>query len=249
MKKWLMMITAAATMSLVAACGDDNAEEAQEETAQEGHAGGEMEEMPEPDLEDVPDVVAEVEGEEITKDEFEQVYTQEFQRSAMMQQMTGEEIDEEALKEQIVNGLVSEKLLAMEADNRDMEASEEDVDQLLTQLTEINGMESEDEFINAAMEQSGMSEEELRTELANQVKVQQLISEESGDTEPTEEEMQEVYDEQIAAREDAGEDSETPEFEDVKPQIEQQLSREKEVQAAQDLADELREEADVTIHI
>ncbi|SOC44331.1 SurA N-terminal domain-containing protein [Salinicoccus kekensis] len=248
MKKWLMMITAAATMTLVAACGDDNAEEAQEETAEEGHAGGEAEEMPEPDLEDVPDVVAEVEGEEITKDEFEQVYTAQFQQAAMMQQMTGEEIDEDALKEQVAEGLVSEKLLAMEADNRDMEASEEDVDQLLSQLTEMNGMESEDEFISA-MEEGGMSEEELRNELANQVKVQQLISEESGDTEPTEEEMQEVYDEQIAAREDAGEDSETPEFEDVKPQIEQQLSREKEVQAAQDLADELREEADVTIHI
>lgn len=243
MKKWLMMITAAATMSLVAACGDDNAEE-----AQEGH--GEMEEMPEPDLEDVPEVVAEVEGEEITKDEFEQVYTTQFQQSAMMQQMTGEEIDEDALKEQVVNGLVSEKLLAMEADNRDMEASEEDVDQLLSQLTEMNGMESEDEFIEAATEQGGLSEEELRAELADQVKVQQLVSEEAGDTEPTEEEMQAVYDEQIAQREDAeGEESEVPEFEDVKPQIEQQLSREKEVQARQDLADELREEADVTVHI
>ncbi|MCD2138843.1 SurA N-terminal domain-containing protein [Salinicoccus halitifaciens] len=248
MKKWLMMITAAATMSLVAACGDDNAEEAQEETAQEGHAGGEAEEMPEPDLEDVPDVVAEVEGEEITKDEFEQVYTQEFQQRVMMQQMTGEEIDEGALKEQVVERLVSNELLLQEAESRDMEASEEEIDEIIDQLIEINGMESEDEYISA-VEESGMSEEELRAQIADQVKMQQLISEESGDTEPTEEEMQEVYDEQIAAREDAGEDSEAPEFEEVKPQIEEQLTMEKEAEAAQNLSDELREEADVTIHI
>ncbi len=250
MKKWLMMITAAATMSLVAACGDDNAEEAQEESAE--NQSGEMAEMPEPDLEDVPDVVAEVEDEEITKDEFEQVYTMQFQQTAMMQQMSGEEVDQDELKQQVVDGLVSEKLLVLEAENRDMEASEEEVDEIIGELTEMNGMESEDEFLSA-MEESGMAEEELRSELANQVKVQQLISEEAGDTEPTEEEMKAAYDSQIEAREEieseSGEETEAPEFEDVKPQIKDQLMREKEAQAAQALADQLREEADVTVHI
>lgn len=253
MKKWLMMITAAATMSLVAACGDDNTEEAQEETAGEDIAGGQPEEMPEPDLEGVPDVVAEVEEEEITKVEFEQVYTSHFEQAAMMQQMSGEEVDEDELKQEVVEGMISNELLLQEADERGIEASEEDVDQLIAQLTEANGMESEQEFLDAMNVSSGMSEEDVRNELTKEVKIQQLISEEAGDVEPTEEEMQEAYDEQIAAREEAesedGEETEAPEYEEVKPQIEEHLIREKESDVQQTLIEELREEADVTVHI
>lgn len=268
MKKWLTMISLAATMLAVSACGDesaegengDGAENGESQTAEEGQAsegqsaeGGETPEMPEPDLEDVPDVVAEINGEEITKEEFEQVYTGQFQQASMMQEMTGEEVNEDELKQQIAEGLVSERLLVQEAENRDMSASEEDVDAMISEITEANGMESEDDFF-AAMEESGMSEDEIRAELEKQVKVEALISEEAGDIEPTDEELQKVYDEQIAAREEAqsegeGEETEPPAFEDVKPQIEEQLVREKEAEAAQGLADELRQDADVTVNL
>src|SRR5690625_3608664 len=255
MKKWLTMISLAATMLTVSACGDESAEGENGEGAEnteEGQAaegaeggqsaeGGETPEMPEPDLEDVPDVVAEINGEEITKGEFEQVYTGQFQQASMMQEMTGEEVNEDELKQQIADGLVSERLLTQEAENRDISASEEDVDAMISEITEANGMESEEDFF-AAMEESGMSEDEIRAELEKQVKVEALIAEEAGDIEPTDEELQEVYDEQIAQREEAqsegegegeGEETEPPAFEDVKPQIEEQLVREKEAEAAQ----------------
>ena len=272
MKKWLTMISLAATMLAVSACGDESAEgengegaeNGESQTAEEGQAsegaedgqsaeGGETLEMPEPDLEDVPDVVAEINGEEITKGEFEQVYTGQFQQASMMQEMTGEEVNEDELKQQIADGLVSERLLIQEAENRDISASEEDVDAMISEITEANGMESEEDFF-AAMEESGMSEDEIRAELEKQVKVEALIAEEAGDIEPTDEELQEVYDEQIAQREEAqsegeGEETEPPAFEDVKPQIEEQLVREKEAEAAQGLAEELREDADVTVNL
>lgn|SRR5690625_1681207 len=274
MKKWLTMISLAATMLAVSACGDESAEgengegaeNGESQTAEEGQAsegaeggqsaeGGETPEMPEPDLEDVPDVVAEINGEEITKGEFEQVYTGQFQQASMMQEMTGEEVNEDELKQQIADGLVSERLLTQEAENRDISASEEDVDAMISEITEANGMESEEDFF-AAMEESGMSEDEIRAELEKQVKVEALIAEEAGDIEPTDEELQEVYDEQIAQREEAqsegegeGEETEPPAFEDVKPQIEEQLVREKEAEAAQGLAEELREDADVTVNL
>lgn len=272
MKKWLTMISLAATMLAVSACGDESAEgengegaeNGESQTAEEGQAsegaeggksaeGGETPEMPEPDLEDVPDVVAEINGEEITKGEFEQVYTGQFQQASMMQEMTGEEVNEDELKQQIADGLVSERLLIQEAENRDISASEEDVDAMISEITEANGMESEEDFF-AAMEESGMSEDEIRAELEKQVKVEALIAEEAGDIEPTDEELQEVYDEQIAQREEAqsegeGEETEPPAFEDVKPQIEEQLVREKEAEAAQGLAEELREDADVTVNL
>lgn len=252
MKKWLTMISLAATMLTVAACGDESAEgddgegaENAGQSAEEGQAA----EAPEPDLEDVPDVVAEVNGEEITKDEFEQVYTGQFQQAAMM----GQEVNQDEMKTQIADGMVSERLLVQEADNREVSASEEDVDAMISEIVEANGMESEDEFFTA-MEESGMSEEEIRTELEKQVKVEALIAEETGDIEPSDEELEEIYDEQIAAREEAqsegeGEETEPPAFEDVKPQIEQQLISEKQAEAAQGLAEELREDADVTINL
>lgn len=274
MKKWLTMITLAATMLTVAACGDESAEDgngegaenSEEQNTEEGQAaegegagggqsaeGGEAPEMPEPDLEDVPDVVAEINGEEISKEEFEQVYTGQFQQAAMMQEMTGEEVNQDEMKQQVADGLVSERLLVQEAENRDISSSQEDVDAMISEITEANGMESEDEFFTA-MEESGMSEDDVRAELEKQVKVDGLISEEAGDVEPTDEELEEAYDEQIAAREEAqsegeGEETEAPSFEDVKPQIEEQLVREKEAEAAQGLAEELREDADVTINL
>ena len=252
MKKWLTMISLAATMLTVAACGDESAEggdgegaENAGQSAEEGQAA----EAPEPDLEDVPDVVAEVNGEEITKEEFEQVYTGQFQQAAMM----GQEVNQDEMKTQIADGMVSERLLVQEADNREVSASEEDVDAMISEIVEANGMESEDEFFTA-MEESGMSEDEIRSELEKQVKVEALIAEETGDIEPSDEELEEIYDEQIAAREEAqsegeGEETEPPAFEDVKPQIEQQLISEKQAEAAQGLAEELREDADVTINL
>src|SRR5699024_5490927 len=130
MKKWLTMISLAATMLAVSACGDESAEgengegaeNGESQTDEEGQAsegaeggqsaeGGETPEMPEPDLEDVPDVVAEINGEEITKGEFEQVYTGQCQQASMMQEMTGEEVNEDELKQQIADGLASERYL------------------------------------------------------------------------------------------------------------------------------------------
>ena len=262
MKKWLTMISLAATMLAVSACGDEaaegengeGAENGEEQSAEEGQAAeGEAAEAPEPDLEDVPDVVAEVNGEEIAKEEFEQVYTSQFQQASMMQEMTGEEVNQDEMKTQIADGMVSERLLIQEAENRDISASEEDVDAMISEIVEANGMQSEDEFFTA-MEESGMSEDEIRAELEKQVKVEALIAEETGEIEPTDEELEKIYDEQIAAREEAqsegeGEETEAPSFEDVKPQIEEQLISEKQAEAAQGLAEELREDADVTVNL
>ncbi|MBY8910963.1 SurA N-terminal domain-containing protein, partial [Salinicoccus roseus] len=84
-----------------------------------------------PDLEGIPDVVAEVNGEEITKEDFEQTYTNQFQSAAMQQQMTGEELDQEQMKKDILDGMISQRLFIQEVDNRDMSASEEEVDEIV----------------------------------------------------------------------------------------------------------------------
>lgn len=76
-KKWLLMLSLVLTVGMLAACGDkDNAEEDTDNN------DNEQAEMPEPDLEGIPDIVAEVNDGEVTKEDFEGMYQQQFQQMA-----------------------------------------------------------------------------------------------------------------------------------------------------------------------
>ena len=271
MKKLLFSLSLGTSLAVLAACGggDESAEntneepETQEEAAsgnngEESEAGSNGEaaeaeqgegqpEMPEPDLEGIPDVVAEVNGEEITKEDFEQTYTNQFQSAAMQQQMTGEELDQEQMKKDILDGIISQRLFIQEVDNRDMSASEEEVDEIVGQLVEQNGFESEDELF-AAFEEQGMAKEEVMSQIKTESKIKKMIEEETGEIDPTEEELQAMYDQMTAQQEESGQ-GEVPSFEEIKPQLEDQVKMEKEAMAAQNLASELREDADVTVHL
>ncbi|WP_084243137.1 SurA N-terminal domain-containing protein [Planomicrobium okeanokoites] len=257
-KKMLLSLLIGATVLVTAACGNADENTSEEETATEEQATeeqaaeengetAEQPEMPEPDLEGVPDVVAEVNGEEIGKEEFETAYVGQFQQMAMQAQMSGQEVDQAQLKEQIAESLVSQKLLVQETENRGIEASEEEVDETLTTLAEQNGMASSEEFL-AALEEQDLSEEEVREQVASQVKVDKLIAEETGDTEVSEEELQEFYDQVKAQQEEMG-GEEVPPLEDIKTELEAQLLQQKENEAVQALVAELREGAEVTINI
>ncbi|SDI00619.1 SurA N-terminal domain-containing protein [Alteribacillus persepolensis] len=257
-KKWLLSAAFAISISMLAACGGDEGEEgnggeenAQEETEQgEGQGEGqgqEQAEMPEPDIDSVPDVVAEVNGESITKEEFTTTYESQFQRAAMQSQMTGQEVDQDQLKQQVAEGMVGTELLIQEAGDRGFEASEEDVNQLVDELVEQNGMESQDDLF-AAFEEQGMSEDEIMSQIETQVKIDQLIAEEAGDVEPTEEELQEAYDQTTAQQEQMGVED-IPSFEEMKADLTEQVKMQKENEAAQTLIEQLREDADVTVHV
>lgn len=273
MKKWLASLSLASLVLVLGACGggeDESAEDTEdtsnassEESGESGQGGegGQSQEMPEPDLENVPDVVAEVNGDEIAKEDFEQLYTGQFQQAAMQQQMSGEEVNQDELKQNVAEGMVDQRLLIQEADNRDISVSEDDINETINQLMEQNEMESEDELFSA-LEEQGMSEDQVRTELEDQQKVEQLISDEAGEIEVTDEELEERYaqaeeqQEQMQAQmeeqsEGEGEQQqqEMPSFEEMEPQLEEQIVTEKEQETAQSIVENLREDADVTVHV
>lgn len=254
MKKWLSSLTIIGSLLLLTACnGDEEAAtedtgSAEEAEAPESGAAEEQPEMPEPDLEGVPDVVAEVNGTEIEKTEFEEAYNMQFQQMAMMSQMSGEELNQDDLKKQVADGLVSQELLIQEADNREIEVTEEDTNGVLDSLVEQNGMESQDDLF-AAFEEQGMPEDEVMSQVDMQVKIDKLIAEEAGDIEPSEEEMQEIYDAQVAQMEQMETEEEPPSFEEMEPQLKEQVVMQKEGEAAQGLVADLKESADVTMHL
>lgn len=251
MKK-LLVLSLALMISILAACSDGNESEESNDEAEEAQGDGENFELPEPNLENIPDVVAEVNGAEITKEDFELTYTSMFQQTYMQSQMTGQEVDEDQLKEQTIEEMVSQELLIQEADNSGIEASDEKMDETLQELVDNNGMESKEQLL-AALEEQGMDEQEVMTQLEIQVKVTQLIDNETGEVEPTEEELQELYDEIVLQQEQMqeadGEAVEVPDFEEMKPDLVGYVKEQKTAEAAQNLIGKLRDQADVEIHI
>lgn len=242
-KTWIVLLSLVCTVLVISACnGDDDVNENTEDNASEEANV----ELPEPDLEGIPEVVAEINGEEVTKEEFESAYQQQFQQAAMQSQLSGEEIDEDQLKEHTVEGLIGQQLLTQEANNRFPDVSEDDVNQTMDTLVEENGMETKEELI-AAFEEQGMEEEELMSLLETQVKIDQLIMEESGDIEPTDEEIEEVYEMLKAQQEEMGSEEEIPDFEEIKPDLKEQLKQQKEAEKIEALVQKLREDADITI--
>lgn len=252
-KKMLLSLLIGASVLVTAACGNEDDNTNEEETATEEQVAGEngeateQQEMPEPDLEGVPDLVAEVNGEEIKKAEFESAYVAQFQQIAMQAQMSGQEVDQDQLKTQIAESLVGQRLLMQETDNRSIEATDEETEETLTALAEQNGLASSDEFL-VALEEQGLSEEEVMEQVASQVKMDKLIAEEAGDIQPSEEEVQEFYDGLLAQQEEMG-GGDLPPLEDIKSELEGQIAMQKENTAVEELVAELREGADVKINI
>lgn len=264
MKKWLSSLTIIGTLIFLGACNNDEAAEEdtskeenteevakqEEGAAEEGAAaeGQEQAEAPEPDLEGIPDVVAEVNGTEIDKASFEEAYQAQFQQAAMMSQMSGEELNQDDLKKQVADGLVNQELLIQEADNRELGANDDEKNEMITELTESNGMESEDDLY-AAFEEQGMDKDQVMEQVELQIKVDKLIAEETGEVKPSEDELQELYDQQVKQLEQMETEEEPPSFDEMKPQLEKQVVSQKEGEAAQGLVEKLKEDAEVEVHV
>lgn len=257
MPKKLMTSFALAGVLALAACGDASESEPEEGAAAsqdegqgaEDGAAGEQPEMPEADTEDIPDVVAEVNGDELSGEDFTVLYESQFQQLAMESQATGEELDQDQLKEQTLDSMIGNELLLQEAREQGFEASDEEVDALITDQAASYGMESADEFIEAYEEQ-GMSAEQLTEDARSQVLINQLL-EDLEIEEPSEEELREIYDEAVAAQEDSDseEQAELPSFEDARDEVEEQATSDARNEAAIDLVEELRSEGDIETHL
>jgi hypothetical protein len=254
-KNWLLGLFLALLLVGASACGGADGDggdasggaDAKQEQQEEKQADPSA---PQADLEGIPEVVAEVNGEEIPKEEFVQAYEAQFQQAAMQSQTSGQEVDQDQLKEQVADSLVSTELLVQEADKRDISASDQDVDQTLKQLAAQNGLESVDAFV-AALEEQGMDREEIDSQVRTQVVIERLIESEAGDVSASTAEVRAMYDELAAQQEQAGEQAgqELPPFAQVRPQLEEQVEQEKKSGVAQRLVGDLREDGDVVVNL
>lgn len=251
-KKWTLMIFSILIIAALAACSDkDNDNDNNKNNTNQNPNEGSSEALPEADLDGIPDVVIEINGEEITKDDFSSMYEQQFQQHAMQAQMMGQDmndIDQDQLKQQTAEIMIGQNLLIQEANNRIKDVSEDDINDTIDQLLEQTGIESKDDLL-ALFEEQGMDENEFNSQIETQVRVDQLIAEISKDLEPTEEETKETYEMIKAQQEEVGSEEEFPEFDEIKSDLEEQLKEQKKAEETETLVESLREDADVTIHL
>ena len=246
MKRKLLIASASAiTLFALAACnGETPQDSAPEDTDGAPVPGteeqGEMPEMPEPDVDDVPDVVATVNDTELTGEDFVTLYQVQFQQMAMQAQMTGEEPDQEQLRSQTLNSMIDSELLVQDATERGYEATDDEVNEMLEQTAQSNQMESVDQLFDQFAEQ-GITEEQLRNDAQTQLLVEELIANDIEVAEPTDDEVEALY-EQMNAGAEGGEDLS---LEEIRPELETQIREQNQSQAVGAHVEDLREGADV----
>lgn len=256
-RTWKTAVAAAGVVLVVAGCGaggdDDNSAAAEpqaaaEQSADPGQDAGQSAEGP--DVSNIPDPVAEVNGTAISRDEFVSLFESQYQQMSMQAQMTGQPVDEEQIKQVASDGLVGTLLLEQEAEKRGLEVTDSEIDAELAQYAETNQV-SEDEFITAMGEQ-GLDRQGVLDQIAKQLLVEKLVVDEYGEPEITDAEIEAAY--QQVAQQQAGAGGQpggggVPPLEQVRDQVEEQLRAERQAEAMETLSQELRQSADVTVHL
>lgn len=203
-----------------------------------------------PNVESIPEVVATIDGEAISRDQFVQAYEAQYLQASAQAQQSGAPVDEAALQREIAENIVSVELLEREAERQGITATDADVDRLAETLAAQNQLGSVDELFEL-LAQQGLSEEQARGELASQATIDAVISAEVGDLTFTDEELRELYDAVIAQQEASGaeSDQEIPPFEEVRDQLEQQAAASEQSAAVEELVASLRSEVTVEFFV
>lgn len=239
-RRWQIIVLILSILALVA-CNNDQTEE------QDQGIPNQMEQV-EPDLTGVPDTVAEVNGNEISREKFERTYLSQFQQAAFDVQMAGETFNQEEFKRELVESMIDLELLIQEADRREFTATDQDIDEMVTLLAEDNSLESE-EVLYEIYEEQGMSRDQLREELTQQIKLDQLISDQSEGLTISEDQIIELYEELLVIYEEIEQDGELPSMEELRGDLETQIRYQGENQLIIELIEQLRGESEIINHM
>ena len=241
-KKRGLALVAAAVMTLTAACGSSEDESSAENSSSASASG----------MSGIPDVVAEVNGEEIPKSEFVEIYQAQKKSAEQQAQQGGQAPQEKQLREQVVQAMVTEELLRQEAERRDISPSDKQVQGALDEAAQQNGMPSADQLVKALQEQ-GLSREEIDEKAMQQAQFDLLVAEETGEVTATDKQVRDLYaqlkKQQAGAGQQGQQAQQIPPLKQVRSQLEEQVVSQQESEAARSLIDQLRKDADITVNV
>ncbi|MBR23234.1 MAG: peptidylprolyl isomerase [Leifsonia sp.] len=220
-----------------------------EDTSSADDSSSEQQESGAPDLASIPEVVAEIDGEAISREDFLQAYSSQYAQASLQAQQTGVPVDESALQREVAENLVTVELLEREAEREGIEASEADVDRLAETLAAQNQLGSVEELFDLLAKQ-GLNEEQAREELTAQATIDAVIATEVGELTFTEDELRELYEAVLAQQEESGAAAEViPPFEDVRDQLQQQATAQERSLIVEQLVASLRDEVELEFFV
>jgi parvulin-like peptidyl-prolyl isomerase len=184
------------------------------------------------------DVVAVVNGEEITGEEF----GVQFKQAKEAYSEEDSEFNEEQLKEYVLDQIISSVLLKQEAENKGFTVDESEIQEEIDFIVQSGGGQ---EVFEGALAESGISEEMLRKDIKNQILVNDYIVSEFPEEEVS------VTDEEILALYDSYSqtvtEGEMPSFGDVEGELRAEIIQQKRSDMITSLISSLREEAEVEV--
>ena len=141
---------------------------------------------------------------------------------------------------QAIDTLINGELLRQEAMKKGMEASSEEIDTRYSEISENLGGE---EVLATRMAEFGITKEDLRRDIENEILIQGLFESELADDEAeiTDEEVLDFYN--LAGGAEAG----LPPMEEISEQIKEQIKLDRQQQQIGEYIDQLRTEADIEI--
>lgn len=228
MKKYIISsILLLLTIGLVA-CGDKQ---------EEGDAANDEENALAPPTVEITDdekiaddeVVAVINGDEVTGAVYNLVYAQLKLQSSH----TGEEVDNEEVKEATVESIIDREIVYQEAKEEGIDITEEEAETEFTTMKEENA-----ETLQTLLDQYQITEDGFKEQLRFEITMNEYLTQEI-EISISDEEVQEFYDEAKA------ENEEIPEFDEVKDQIKANMREEKTILALQEKVDEVKESAEI----
>ena len=161
-------------------------------------------------------------------------------------QMYGLDLGEEELRQEAIDRLIQEALLAQYADERGLDVTQEEIDDEFNELMMMYGIQSEEEFLSQLEAEGIEGRDQVDDLLGLEVQINKLIELYSEEVEVTDEEVNDAYDQLVAQMEGVDED-EIPALDEVRGEIENDLIQQKVTPLLLDRIEELREEAEIEI--
>lgn len=190
-------------------------------------------------------IVAIVNDEKIKGEDFNNVLTQsQMQYQQMGQDPTSKDAVKK-IKDQTIDSLVGQTLLMQQAEEKGYKATDDEINK---QLDEVKKQYKDEKQFEDAMKKAGFTMDELKTQIAENIKYTNYVEKEIKVDEVTEDEMKKFYD-QYASQQGQDQAKDAPKFEDVKPQIKTQLEQQKKQEKLVQHVEDLKKNAKIDVKI
>ena len=181
-------------------------------------------------------VVATVNGIELTRSDFERIHQQAVQSARQQGMDLNDPNTEQQVNDQAMDTLVNTELISQAAVAAGGTVTAAEVEARFAEVVDSLGSV---EAVTESLEQLGLTEESLRSDIEQELLIQEYLEEViSVDHSPSEAEVQAYYEQQGGA-------AQLPPLDQVRDQVRQQLIENEEQVTIEELLEELRLEADI----